>query len=555
MRIGAFAIHYVVASIILITIVAGAYIATGIMKTDIMLGGWDTPFYAWHAKIAIQYGPLYLMRLQSYSNLYTELLALIGFISGSVVLTQRILPIVLGMLTILFFMATSYKISKSVKVAGLTAILTPLTVGTLHLISEYHRNQMAYLLGLSTFLLLAPKSSGTVSNRRYIIFFLLSLASATTGFETFALFSLTLILVAIIVKDWKRLMFLLLSSLLVTGILLLVFPNFLDVYYFHIAQKSVSAKTNLSFEYVVFWTIGSWILLPVAFLGLVNLYHAARRKETKSVSLPVFVLFTVLLLTSIILIVTGDTELNRLAGRGILLLPIPIILALGIEPMAKVVRRLVKKIKQEKTNQCTLTSKDEERKGSKIAILLSVMMIMNLAYTSYEALKIIMVPFVRVSGYSKIVAVRQYLQNYPEAPIFMFNGSSFWNSDLYRAYIGIEIGEHLAYFGDLENLIELRPTGFQFSSTPGGVYAEQLANSTSVRYLEDMLGDKKYLIYPQKAFVRNVSDLRLHPLVYIAPELWDAPVPSHVKEFKVADDIYVVPSLAEIESKVLMEIP
>jgi hypothetical protein len=525
------------------------------MNTGIMLGGWDTPFYAWHAKIVIQYGPWYLMQLQSYTNLYTELLALVGFISGSVVLTQRILPIVLGMLAILFFMTISYKISKSVKVAGLTAILTPLTVGTLHLISEYHRNQMAYLLGLFTFLLLAPESSGTVSNRRYLIFFLLSLASATTGFETFALFSLTLILVAIIVKDWKRLIFLLSSSLLVTGILLLVFPNYLDVYYFQSAPKSVSAKTNLSFEYVVFWTIGSWILLPVAFLGLISLYRAARRKETRSVSLPVFVLFTVLLLTSIVLIVTGDTELNRLAGRGILLLPIPIILALGVEPMVKAVRRLAKKITQEETNERTLTYKDRKRTSSKIAVLLSVMMIMSLAYTSYEALKIIMVPFVSVSGYSKIVAVRPYLQNYTEAPIFMFNGSSLWNSDLYRAYIGIEIGEHLAYFGDLKNMVELRPTVFQFPGGPEGAFAGQIANATSVRYLEDMLGDKKYLIYPQKAFVKNSSDLRLHPLVYIAPELWDAPVPSYVKEFKVADDIYVVPSLAEIESKVRMEIP
>lgn len=170
-RIGVSVIHYVAASIILITIVTGAYLVSGIMNTGIMLGGWDTPFYAWDARIVIQYGPWYLMQLQSYTNLYTELVAFFGFIFGSVVLAQKILPVILGMLSILLFMAISYKISNNVTVAGLAAILTPLTVGTLHLVSEYHRNHMAYVLSISTFLLLA-KPGGTIGKSRYLLFLL-----------------------------------------------------------------------------------------------------------------------------------------------------------------------------------------------------------------------------------------------------------------------------------------------------------------------------------------------------------------------------------------------
>lgn len=530
-----FATYYAVASAILITIVIGAYLITNTLNTGIMLGGWDTAYYAWHAKTVIQYGPLYLMQLQSYSYLYTELVAFFGFISGSVVVAQRTLPVVLGMLSILLFALISYRISNDVRVAGLTAILTSLTVGTLHLVSEYHRNHMAYVLGLSAFLLLAPKSGGTISNRRYLLVFLLFLTAAATQSETFALFSLALILAAIITKDWRRLVTLLFSSTLALGIILLSFPNFLARYFLKVAPTAVIWEIRLSYEYLIFWTIGSWILLPIAFFGMVSLYRAARRKETRAVSLPVFVLSILLIIPIFVLMHTDSTDLNRLAQRAILLLPIPIILAIGIEQMTKVMRRKLPKMIKLLPRKLTLTR------------LLTIITIISLTYTSIEASFIIWVPLVEVSGYSKIVVVRQYLQsNNLEAPIFMFTNRSLWNSDLYRAYVGIEIGEHLAYFGDLENLIELLPTEFSYPDVQG-----EIANFTSVRYLEDMKGDKKYLIYPQKAYVRNISDLRLHPLVYITPELWDAPVPFYVEKFQVADDIYVVPSLTEIEDDVV----
>jgi len=550
-----FVIYYAVASVILMTIVIGAYFVSGIMYTDIMLGGWDTPFYAWDAKIVIQYGPWYLMQLQSYSKLYTELLAFVGFIIGSVVIAQRLLPVVLGMLEILLFMVISYQISKSVNVAGVTAILTPLSVGTLHLISEYHRNHLTYVLGLSTFLLLASKPGNAISKRRYLLVFLLLLTMAATQFEAYALFSLILILAAFMIRDWKRLVTLVFCASLASGIIVLIFPDFLNRYILTPTATVVRMQLHpdyMNYGYLVFWTIGSWLLLPIAFFGLVRLYHATRREETRAVSLPVFVLSTLLILFSFVFVHIRNLDFNNFAARGILVIPIPIILALGIEPMAKVIRRASKKIKQKETNERNSTFKEKEKKTSKTTALLSVLIILSLALTSYEAAWIILVPYVQVSGYSKIVAVRQYLQNYTEAPIFMFNGSSLWNSDVYRAYIGIEIGEHLAYFGDLENLIELRPTIFQFHGDPERVYAWQIANFTSVRYLEDMLGNKKYMIYPQKAFVRNVIDLRLHPLVYIVPELWDSPVPSYIKRFRITEDIYVVPSLAEIEAKVGM---
>jgi len=535
-----FATYYAVASATLITIVIAAYLITNTLNTGIMLGGWDTAYYAWHTKAVIQYGPLYLMQLQSYPNLYTKLVAFFGFISGSVVVAQRTLPVALGMLSILLFALISYRISNNVRVAGLTAVLTSLTVGTLHLVSEYHRNHMAYVLGLSTFLLLAPKPGGTISNRRYLIFSLLILTiAAATQFETFVIFSLSLILAAMITKDWRRLVTLLFSSTLALGIILLSFPNFLDTYYLKATPTAVMWEVRLSYEYLIFWTIGSWILLPIAFFGMVSLYRAARRKETRAVSLPVFVLSILLIIPSFVFMHTDSTDLNRLAGRAILLLPIPIILALGIEQMAKVMRRKLPKMIKLLPRKLTLTR------------LLTIITIISLTYTSIQVSFIIWVPLIEVSGYSKIVAVRQYLQNNSlEAPIFMFSGSSLWNSDLYRAYVGIEIGEHLAYFGDLENLIALRPTEFSYSGI-----AWKIANFTSVRYLEDMKGDKKYVIYPQKAYVRNISDLLLHPLVYIVPELWDAPVPFYIRyQFQVADDIYVVPSLAEIYDYVVWEI-
>lgn len=541
MRLGkeaVLALYNIIGSAILLAIVIASYLVQNILNSGLLLGGWDTPFYAWHARTVIQYGPLYFVKLISYPQLYTQLVAFFGYLSGSVILVQRVLPIVLGALQIMLYALISYRISQNVHVAGLTAILAPVAVGTLWQVSEYHRNQMAYVLSLLVVVLVSKSSA--ITKRRYILISLLFLTIAATHFETFVILSLTLVLTAFIIKDWKKLVMTLFSSILALGILLLAFPDFLDKYYLNPVQQAYVAKINLGYGDLVFWSIGSWLLLPIAFFGLFGLYRSARHEKNRHISLSIFVLSVLLLGLSLVLI---QTDFERVAIRSILLLPVPIILALGIEQIIQFVKRLSIKIRLEGAKKRILLMKGKGRVGSVIAILLSAMVFLSLTYTSIEAMKIIMVPLLRVSGYWKIVEVRQYLEDKKlEAPIFMFHGSSLWSADEYRAYIGIEIGEHLAYFGDLENLIELKPTEPTFPSPE-----REIATFTSVKYLQDMLGNKNYLVYPHKTFVRNVSDLRLRPLVFIVPELYDAPVPFYLKKFQVADGIYVVPSLADIE--------
>jgi hypothetical protein len=69
-------------------------------------------------------------------------------------------------------------------------------------------------------------------------------------------------------------------------------------------------------------------------------------------------------------------------------------------------------------------------------------------------------PYIPRSAYNKILIATNYLKSlgysqYP--PIFIFYGDpGFWFAELYRSYIGIQIGEHFAYYGKLEDLLALR---------------------------------------------------------------------------------------------------
>lgn len=542
-----FAVYNIAGSGILLTIMIVRYIQLNLLNTGIMLGGWDTPLYAWHAKYVIQYGPWYLMHRLSFPYLYTQLVAFLGYFTGSVVLVQKVLPIVLGMLLILLYALTTYRISNNVHIAGLAAIFAPMTVGFLHLVTGgLHRNLMAYLLALSIFLL-ASNLGSTISKRHYLLIFpLLFLTTAATHFETFIILSLTLVVSATIIRDWKKFAMFLSSSILALGIILLTFPDFLNRYYLKLVPQSYVLKVDWSYGDLVFWSIGSWFLLPIAVLGLSGLYQATRRKETKEISLPISVFSALLLGLSLVLIPLGclQSSFGVIAVRAMLILPVPIILALAIERVIQFLRRLAIRTKLEGSKERILRIRGKTRAGSIIVILLTAMMFLSLTYTSIQAMNIFMGPFIQVSGYEKIIAVRQYVKNNNlEVPIFMFHGKGLWNIDHYRAYIGIEIGEHLAYYGDLDNLIDLRPTEPPFPGVEG-----EIAAFESSKHLRDMLGNTKYTIYPQKASVRNISDLRLRPLIFIVPELYDAPAPFYIKKFQVADGIYVVPSLAEIEA-------
>lgn len=527
------------------------YFEVDALNSDLILGGWDAPFYAWHARYAILEGPIYLMQRLGYPYLYTQLVAFFGWIFGNFVIVQKILPVIMGLILISLYQIISFKISKNIHIAGLTALLAPISVGTIRLVGEYNRNLMAFLLSLVIFFLIS-KANNTNEKRFYFYIFAILFVMSATQFETFGITVLVLSLFYLLRKNLRKLLYLLLLSLSVIGLLVSLFPDFLSRYYFSLMPQSYSLTSTYGFFDFTFWTVGSVYLLPLLFLGLYLLFYKYRLKKNNVFPLLLFALSVFLLGISFILLVISQFSSNPVFGvfgiRSLLILPTPILLGLAISYICKLIQKVKVKVNLDYSKRILTFYYNNRKNPNKtvkiISVLFVIIIFMSLFWTTNIARTTTSGPYLQISGYFKLKQASQYLsENNLHEPIFLFHGSSVWSTDYYRAYIGIEIGEHLAYYGSLDNLIKFRPTYPDFLSVE-----KELAAFESEKYLQDLMENSNYTIYPQKVYVSNLYELRSHPLVYVIPELYDALIPFYIKEFEVEDGIFIVPSFSMIEN-------
>lgn len=537
---GRFMLSNVVGSTILVSLFAIRYSSSGLLGTRLLLGGWDTPFYSWHAAVELRYGTSYMLGFWQYPQFYTQLLALLSWIAGDVVLTQRILPLVLGCVNVWLISTTSLRISRDPVTAYLTALLAPVSIGTLWLVSEFHRNHLAYLVMLALFLRLSRPGA----DRRWIDYAFAAgglFIIAGTQFETYAIGSLTLLLTCALQKNWKNLQLVLAGVVSATGALLAIFPSFITLYYLNPPQQSYVPNVSFGIADLIFWTIGFPFILPVFLVGFLSLYRRAIPRQN-SLALNILLFSLVLIGASIGLMYTS---LVAIAIRPALLVPVPIILAMGIRGLPDVVKEFQSWVRGPSSHG-PRAERRADRLGTLPVVLVTIIVLASLTFSTSSAVDKVVVSYVSVPASVKIQALASYLSQYGlEVPVVMFHGPSLWVGDEYRAYLGIEVGEHLAYYGDLQNLSAFIPT-----RPPFPYPADEIAYFTSVKYLREMTGVDRYLIFPEKSVVRNYSELRSRPIAFLSPEVYGEPVPFYILRYRVSAGLYVVPTFSQIENYV-----
>jgi hypothetical protein len=158
-------------------------------------------------------------------------------------------------------------------------------------------------------------------------------------------------------------------------------------------------------------------------------------------------------------------------------------------------------------------------------------------------------PFIPRSGYEKILETKQFLaQNSLSTPVFVFRGDPpVWYANLYRNYLGAEIGEHFAYYGDIEKL-------FQFVRSKPEInydlYLSQLEKYYITFYFNEMLGNfsgPPPPMFIHDSYITNVTELMSHPIVIITPEFYNHEIPYCLKPFHVGDGIYIIPPNSQID--------
>lgn len=541
-----FQIYYVAAaSALMILIVLLQSFRYRLFGTTLLLG-WDTPSYVWMAKYIIAKGPINMIDAWGFPYFYSLIVAFFGYLTGDVMIVERVLPILFGILLIWTNSELVFRVTKNVHIAGLAAILSPLSLNVLRLVSDLHRNLMALSLSMIA-LLLIPNLEERKSfvNKEYLSFILLLFVIAITHFETFFILSLSLVLYGIFTKNLKKLFTFTLACGIPVATLVPLFPSFFLGY----LGTIVYFKYELTVSIALLWTGGSWIILGFIIVG--SFFFFKSELKSKKLVSPIFS-WSLVLLALISLIGAKIVHLPAdFAYRSLVIFPIPVLLALAAQGCNNLISH----------HQRTKPSLSTQKRRSFKAIfrrlppfLIAFFLIGSSAFITIQYVDVFFTPFIPRSGYEKIMETKQFLGgSSPSVPVFVFRGDPpVWYANLYRNYLGAEIGEHFAYYGDVENLFEFARSEqkVNYGAVVRWTHLSQLEEYYITFYFNEMLGNfsgPTPPMYVHDSHITSVEGLMSHPIVIITPEFYNQEIPYCLKPFHVGDGIYVIPPDSKID--------
>jgi hypothetical protein len=495
-----------------------------IFGTTLLLG-YDSPAYVWLAKNVITKGPINMVHFWNYPNLYVQLLAFFGYLAGNVVVVERVLPLLFGALLIYANSKLVLGVAKNVRVAGLAAFLTAISLNVLKIVSDFHRNLMAFSLGSIVLLLVADLNDDKpFLNRRYLSLIPILIIIASTHFETFFVLSICLALYGCLIKNLKKLLMLGLACAIPLAILISSFP----VYFLEYVSKATPYTHELTLDEIVQWAGGSWILFGFLIAGAIYLLHRTMRRDGKLAPL-IFSWFLAVVLVIILIQLTRILP-SFFSLRTLLLAPVPVLLALSIPTCDHFIKRVRSR-----------RGRSSARHSTPLYVRLSLFflalcLIGGSALLVFQSSDYFLTPHISRSSYEKIIATRDFfVKNGLSKPVVVFRGDPpIRFVELYRNYLRMELGEHLAYYGDVENLFLLAPPEPRIKYD---VYLSERERHFLKAYYNELL-----------VHVKSVETLMSHPILLITPEFYKGEIPCYVKPFHIGEGIYIIPPGAPIDT-------
>jgi hypothetical protein len=533
-----FAGYVIIASALIVLIVLLQSFRYRLFGTTLLLG-WDTPSYVWMARYAIAKGPINMVAAWGFPYFYSLIVAFFGYLTGDVVMVERILPILFGVVLIWANSELVFGITKNVHAAGLAAVLSAISVNVLRLVSDLHRTLMG--VSLSTIALLLVPNVGerkSLVDKVYLSLILLLFVTAITQIEVYFVFSLSLALYGILTKNLKKLLMLTLACAIPVAVLVPLFSKFFFGYF----GTLVYVEYQLPVSIALFWTEGSWIMLGVIIVGS-YVFLKSKLRNRKLVS-PIFS-WSIVLLALISLIGAGIIHLpTDFAFRSMIIYPIPALMAFIAEGCNYMNH-------QQQTETSLSTQKRRSFKAifrRTLPVLIAFLLIGSSVFLVAQYVNGFLTPFIPRSGYDKIMKTKQLLAGrYTSAPIFVFRGDPpVWYANLYRNYLGAEIGEHFAYYGDIVKLFQFERSEPEIKYDP---YLSQLEKHYISFYFDEMLGNfsgPPPPMYVHGSYITNLTELMAHPIIIITPEFYNHEIPYCLKPFQEGDGIYIIPPNSEI---------
>jgi hypothetical protein len=539
-----FLAYFAASASFLIIVIAISYWLHGMFSSESsgLLLGWDTPAYAWQANYILVHGPLDAIIKYNYPQFYVLLFSGVAYIVGDTVLVARTLPIFIGLLLIFANMSIVQKLTNNSHAAGLSGLLTVASFSFLRILSDLQRNLFAYALALLV-LYLVPEvhSARKIISRYCLSFFLLLPLVAVTHFETYLVLAFSLMLTGILSMKKRDIMLFFIGPILPAAVLISIFPQFFLGYAGMVDPYATIPP--LTFGELATYSGGSALhLIFLVVAGIFLLAKVIRRENLLAIAIFSWsATITFLVVTTTL----GQILSVDFARRAFLLLPFPILLALT--PVV-----IINSLTADKSFGVRLISRGRNlfqlttsqlRKYSKfLGILVASYTLASSALLSITiAPNVFLTPYVSQPTIQKIQQATEILKGLNlQEPVVIFKGDpSIWFASLDRNYVGAYFGDHFAYYGSIENLLQLLRSEPSFSDPSLAISERRL----SYWYYDEMLGTKRFFspMYDHDDPIKDFATLRQHPILIITPELYNDNIPFYFRPFYFKNGIYLVP--------------
>jgi len=483
--------------------------------------GWDTSTYVWSAEVFYKEGFQYLISL-NYPNLYVLILAGFGSLLGSASLAERILPFVVALPLGYAYYRLTLEITTDKTIGYLGALLGGLTVNTLRLESDLHRNLLSFSLSMLLGTLISyqlsqqPFSWRLQWKRALLVWLPMLFVVAYTQIETYFVLSLSLLLMFSFTRKIKTVLPIVsLLALPVVVALPLILP-FLLSYSAGISLIAFTPQPPLSILADAFLFLGGFALLWTI-MGSVIIFRKARRGTQAA-------LFVVSWLAVLVILLPIATTLGLPYDRFLYIVPVPIIAASGFKPTLRIGSALSDSFKNSLSH-----IRPRILRRSVFPVVLALLLVATLSTSTTTGM--FLRPYVSQSDIDRLATAAGLIRQsgYDQPILVMYGATASGVNSIYRAYFGISIPKSLAYYGKLQYLFTL--------PNPRDVYQWQynpdFEQASSLRYKMEILSQ-----------LGSASAVASHTIVIAGGNTYDRPLSeSFLKPFESqpGSGIYIIP--------------
>lgn len=489
---------------------------------DLFLG-WDTSTYVWWAELFRNEGTNFIVQ-NSYPNLYVIVLSGFGFLTGQVSLAEKILPFIVALPLAYACYRLTLDITTDKTLGYVAALAGGLTINTLRLESDLHRNLLSFAVSMVLGALVSaqlrnPKFSFRSEWKRIFLVWLPLLALvAYTQLETYLVLSISLILLFAYTR--KR-------ALTLGGVLLVALPvvlalplisPFLLNYSGSVGLIGLGSQPPISILTAAFLYLGGFaVVWTIA--GLVLIVERARTGSQSA-------LFVLMWLVALALLFPVATIMGLPYERFLYVVPIPIIVASGAKEVLQI-GIVLSRVSWLRTHVTKIRAKTVWKNMFPTALGLLFIALLLTSSTAGSFLR----PYVSQPDINRLDQVAGLIQKdgYSQPILVMYGPIASDVNTIYRAYFGVQIPDNLAYYGKLQYLFTL--------PEPSSVYTWQFDPSfelaTSTRYRTELLTK-----------LGSASEITSHPIIIAGGNTYDRPLSeTFLSQFETTpgSGIYIIP--------------